>query len=165
MKYKLIILFIICICFTDAYAQATLPVINQQIIHYVDGVIGKQVNRGECWDLADEALTKSGAKFDKSTEKTLYIFGEEYNPGRENILPGDIVQFEKVTVKYQEGNRIMTESYAHHTAIVYEVLNNREIRLAHQNTSRTGKKVGISTLNLENVQKGKMFFYRPIARN
>ena len=165
MKYKLIYLFLLSICFPDANAQATLPVVNQRIIQYVKGVIGKQVNRGECWDLADEALTKSGAKFDKSSEKTLYIFGEEYDPRKEDILPGDIIQFEKIVVKYQEGNRIMTESLPHHTAIVYEVLTNREIRLAHQNTSRTGKKVGISSLNLDNVQKGKMFFYRPLAQN
>ena len=80
-------------------------------------------------------------------------------------MPGDIIQFEKVVVKYQEENRIMTESFARHTAIVYEVITNREIRLAHQNTSRTGKKVGISTLNLANVQKGKMLFYHPLSRD
>jgi predicted YcjX-like family ATPase len=165
MKYKLIYLFLLSLYFPEVFAQATLPGINQRIIQYVKGVIGKQVNSGECWDLADVALTKSGAKFDKSSEKTLYIFGEEYDPRKEDIFPGDIIQFEKIVVKYQEGNRIMTESFTHHTAIVYEVLTHREIRLAHQNTSRTGKKVGISTLNLENIQKGKMFFYRPIAQN
>jgi hypothetical protein len=165
MKFKIILIILLSISSLDASAQEKLPIINQRIIQYVQGVVGKQVGRGECWDLADEALTKSGARFDKSSEKTLYIFGEEYNPQKQIILPGDIIQFQKVVVKYQEGNMIMTESFTHHTAIVYEVNNNHQIRLAHQNTSRTGKKVGISTLNLENVQKGKMFFYRPIAPN
>jgi len=165
MKYKLIFLLFLLHAGYQGRAQSSLPVINERIIHYVEGVIGKQVNRGECWDLADEALTKSGARFDKSSEKTLYIFGEPYNPQKKEILPGDIIQFEKVVVKYQDGNMIMTESFAHHTAIVYEVISSVEIRLAHQNTSRTGKKVGISTLQLENVKKGKMFFYRPLARD
>ncbi len=165
MKFKIILIILLSISSQDAPAQEKLPIINQRIIQYVQGVVGKQVGRGECWDLADEALTKSGARFDKSSEKTLYIFGEEYNPQKQIILPGDIIQFQKVVVKYQEGNMIMTESFAHHTAIVYEVNNNHQIRLAHQNTSRTGKKVGISALNLENIQKGKMFFYRPIAPN
>lgn len=165
MKYKLIFLFIMIITGYRGNTQSALPVINQRIINYVDGVIGKQVNRGECWDLADEALTNSGARFDKSSEKTLYIFGKEYNPQKEDILPGDIIQFEKVVVKYQEGNMMMTESFAHHTAVVYEVISSDKIKLAHQNTSQTGKKVGISTLNLENVKKGKMLFYRPLAPN
>lgn len=163
MKYKLILFFILISAGYEGHAQRKLPVINQRIISYVEGVIGKQVNRGECWDLADEALTKSGARFDKSSEKTLYIFGREYNPQKDDILPGDIIQFEKVIVKYQEGNMIMTESFAHHTAIVYDVAGSGEIILAHQNTSRTGKKVGISPFRLENVKKGKMFFYRPLA--
>lgn len=165
MKYKLIFLLFLIQAGYQSPAQSSLPVINERIIHYVEKVIGKQVNRGECWDLADEALTKSGARFDKSSEKTLYIFGKQYNPQKEKILPGDIIQFEKVVVKYQEGNMIMTESFAHHTAIVYEVISSGEIKLAHQNTSRTGKKVGISALQLENVKKGKMFFYRPLARD
>lgn len=165
MKYKTIYVIILCFFFKAAYTQETLPVVNQRIIQYVKGVIGKQVGRGECWDLADEALMKSEARFDKSSEKTLYIFGVEYNPQKETIMPGDIIQFQKVIVKYQEGNKMLTESFGHHTAIVYEVMNHQQIRLAHQNTSRTGRKVGISTLDLQQVQKGRLFFYRPIARD
>ena len=42
MRYKLIGILILGFWFPDVYAQATLPVINQEIIHYVNGVIGNR---------------------------------------------------------------------------------------------------------------------------
>ncbi|MBS0000028.1 MAG: hypothetical protein KFF73_13700 [Cyclobacteriaceae bacterium] len=162
MKYRILIILLCWFLLPVVSAQNPLPLINQRIMNYLENVMGSQVGRGECWDLADEALVTAGARFDKTSEKTLYIFGREYNPRDENILPGDIIQFKKVVVKYQQGNRIMTETLAHHTAIVYEVLNSRKIKLAHQNTSRTGRKVGISGIDLDTVQKGRLYFYRPI---
>ena len=62
----------------------------------------------------------------------------------------------------EKGNTIVTENYGHHTAIVYNVMTKDHIELAHQNTSFSGKKVVVSTLRLNNVQKGKMIFYHPI---
>jgi hypothetical protein len=143
--------------------QENIPQVNKKIIEYTKSVIGTQVGRGECWDLADQALTASNARFDKTSKKTLYIFGEEYNPSKKKILPGDIIQFKNVVVKYQKGNMIMTENFGHHTAIVYEVLNEHQVKLAHQNTGFSGKKVGVSELDLEDVKKGKMTFFRPIS--
>ena len=141
---------------------AIVPEVNQDIVSYVNTVIGKKVGRGECWDLADAALTSSNAKFDKTSRKTLYVFGKEYNPKKDIILPGDIIQFENVSVKYEKGNAVVTENYGHHTAIVYSVTDEDQIELAHQNTELFGKKVGVSTLQLNHVQKGKMKFYHPI---
>ncbi|MFC2124302.1 hypothetical protein ACFLU5_05785 [Bacteroidota bacterium] len=157
----LIILFVNSTGYTQ---NADLPEINQEIVSYVKTVIGEKVGRGECWDLADAALTTNNAKFDKSSQKTLYIFGKEYNPKKDIVLPGDIIQFENVTVKYENGNTIFTESYGHHTAIVYNVLENNHIELAHQNTGFSGKKVGVSTFRFDDVQKGKMKFYHPIKK-
>ncbi len=143
-------------------AQDPLPTVNKSILDYVKSVMGKQVGRGECWDLADQALHYAHAKFDKSSEKTLYIFGRSYKPETEKIMPGDIIQFYNVEIRYQEGNMILTEKLAHHTAIVFKVENDLDITLAHQNTSYTGRKVGISKINLNNIRKGKLYFYRPI---
>jgi len=162
MKNSLFGMLILVIQFYPGSAQDQLPSVNQRIINYVDGVIGIRVGRGECWDLADEALMRSGAKFDKSSKETLYIFGRKYDHRKEPILPGDIIQFQKVIVKYQKGNTIITETMAHHTAIVYEIRENHKMNLAHQNTSRIGKKVGISEFDLNHIQKGKLYFYRPI---
>jgi len=163
MKYKISLILIFIILLYPVAAQDRIPPVNRSILEYVNTVIGEQVGRGECWDLADEALKKAHAKFDRSSEKTLYIFGRRYSPSKEKILPGDIIQFYNVVVRYQKANMIITENLTHHTAIVYAVNNDNEITLAHQNTNYTGKKVGLSKLNLEHVQKGKLYFYHPIS--
>lgn len=147
------------------FAQnAALPVINQKIIKYLDSVIGKKVDRGECWDLANQALTVSGAYFDRSTEKTIHIFGKEVDPEKDEIFPGDILQFSKVKLQYEQENAIITETMANHTALVYEVLGKGHYRLAHQNTSFSGKKVGLSQFRLQDVKSGKIQFYRPYKK-
>jgi hypothetical protein len=148
---------------TDVLSQTNLPEINHMILMYVDKVMGTTVGRGECWDLADQALAYAGAKFDKTSRKTIYIFGDRYDPDHEGIMPGDIIQFEDVSVSYREGNMIYKESYTHHTAIVFKVNKDHSLELAHQNTSFGGKKVALSTLRLEDVKKGRMYFYHPVS--
>jgi len=51
-----------------------------------------------------------------------------------------------------------------HTAIVYKVLGNGIFEIAHQNTDFSGRKVGISKLNINHIVKGKIFFYRPTKK-
>ena len=166
MKIKTITgTFILLYISTVSFSQKTdIPEVNQEIISYVKTVIGKKVGRGECWDLADAALTASNAVFDKSTEESVLIFGKEYKPKKDRILPGDIIQFENVLVKYEKGNGIYTETYGQHTAIVYSIKSQDQIELAHQNTGFSGRKVGLSLLRLNAVQRGKMKFYHPIAK-
>lgn len=142
--------------------QTEIQDVNNRVIKYVKTVIGSTVGRGECWDLADQALTFADAQFDKTSQRTIYTFGKLYNPDKEKVLPGDIIQFENVMVSYKDGNMIFTENYRHHTAIVYDVKTSGSFQLAHQNTSFGGRKVALSEFNSENVKKGKMFFYRPI---
>jgi len=50
---------------------------------------------------------------------------------------------------------------SHHTAIIYKVLGKGDYVLAHQNTDYSGKKVGISKLNLDNIRRGKYTIFRP----
>jgi hypothetical protein len=138
-------------------AQQKLPELNQKVIDYVTSVIGQQVDRGECWDLANQALTRIGAKWDRE-----YVYGKLLNPKKDEILPGDIIQFKNVNLKYRAGNMITTETMAHHTAIVYRVIGKDVFELAHQNTGFSGRTVGLSNLDLNTVQTGKMWFYRPV---
>lgn len=138
-------------------AQKDVPELNKEIIKYVKSVMGTQVDRGECWDLANEALIKYKAKWDGQ-----YKYGEKINPKKDDVYPGDIIQFENVKVTYKIGNTTYKESMAHHTAIVYKVLDNGKFELAHQNTGFSGRKVGVSKLDLSTVVKGKMSFYRPV---
>jgi hypothetical protein len=61
------------------------------VVEYVESVIGEQVDRGECWDLAYQALTRIDAKWDGK-----YKYGREINPKRREVFPGDIIQFKNV---------------------------------------------------------------------
>ncbi len=141
---------------SPALAHDDLPPLNRKVIGYVESVIGEQVDRGECWDLAYQALTRIDAKWDMQ-----YIYGREVNPEKDEIFPGDIIQFRDVKIRYREGNKIYTETMGHHTAIVYRVKGNGVFELAHQNTGFSGRRVGLSNLDLETVVSGKMWFYRP----
>lgn len=135
----------------------SIPSLNKKIINFVKTKIGKKVGKGECWDVAAEALNTSVAKWDGN-----YKFGEEVNYKTDCIYPGDIVQFEGVTIKYEIEKKKFSESMAHHTAIIYEVKGKEEFILADQNTGRSGRKVGLSPLELKNITKGKFKIYRPI---
>jgi hypothetical protein len=137
--------------------QDELPLLNRKVLEYVESVMGEQVHRGECWDLANQALLRIDAKWDGR-----YKYGEEYNPKKTAVLPGDFIQFSNVRVRYREGNTIYTETMAQHTAIVYRVLDGGVLELAHQNTSFSGRTVGVSKLDLTTVVSGKMWFYRPV---
>jgi hypothetical protein len=160
---KLIISYLILVFLPlSSISQTDIPDVNNKVISYVKTVIGSTVGRGECWDLADQALTFADAQFDKTSRSTIYTFGKLYDPDKEKILPGDIIQFENVMVKYKDGNMIFTENYKHHTAIVYDVKQNGSLELAHQNTSFGGRKVALSEFNSNNVKKGKLLFYHPI---
>lgn len=163
IRAHLIIPFLILVSIPiSVFGQSEMPDVNTRVVTYVKTVIGSTVGRGECWDLADQALTFADAQFDKSSPNTIYIFGKQYNPEKERVIPGDIIQFENVMLSYKDGNMIFTENYKHHTAIVYDVKDNGSLQLAHQNTSFGGRKVALSEFNSENVKKGKLLFYHPI---
>lgn len=142
--------------------KGSIPPLNKKIVKYITSVMGKQVDRGECWDLANAALTKTGAKFDRSSKKTIYTYGQKINPKKDEVFPGDMIQFTNVVLKYTKGNTEYTEQMGQHTAVVYQVYEPGEYQIAHQNTSFSGRKVGLSNLKLADVQKGKLEFYRPV---
>ncbi len=139
------------------YAQNPIPATNEVIVNYVESVIGKKVDRGECWDLAYQALIKAGARWDGA-----YKYGKLVDPEKEIIFPGDIIQFKNVKIKYQKDRVIYTEVMKHHTAIVYKVIRKGVYKIAHQNTSEFKKKVGISDFSLSYIVGGKVKFYRPV---
>jgi len=141
-----------------------LPPLNRSVLLYIDRVIGTKVGAGECWDLAAMALDYADAFHDRSSEKTLYIFGKVVNPETTVIYPGDIIQMKNVKLQYKKDNGLYTESMDHHTAIVYKVNGKGDFEIAHQNTSFSGRTVGKSALRLHDVKSGKLTFYRPISK-
>lgn len=143
----------------NSNAQNNIPDLNKEIIKYVKSVVGKKVDRGECWDLANQALKLINADWDKA-----YVYGDALDIKKDEIFPGDLIQFENVKTKWTEGNATYTEIMTHHTAIVYKVIDKGIYEIAHQNTQFSGRKVGISELNLNHVTEGDIFFYRPTKK-
>ena len=149
-------LFSLILVFSPLSGQDAIPPLNQKILDYVESVIGIQVDRGECWDLAYQALDRNNAKWDGQ-----FKYGRLLNPKNEQVYPGDIIQFKNVKVRYTKGQMIFTEVMEQHTAIVYKVIDKGRYEIAHQNNQFSGRKVGISEFNLNHVIKGKVYIYRP----
>ena len=154
--YRTILFLIFSLPVTQAIAQENIPELNRRIIEYVQSVIGKKVDRGECWDLAYQALNRFNAEWDGK-----FQYGKLINPKRETVLPGDIIQFKNVKIMYQITNTTYTEFMKQHTAIVYKVKRKNVFTIAHQNTEFSGRKVGLSDINLNHVVKGDVKIYRP----
>jgi hypothetical protein len=149
---------ILCLLLLASTANAQIPVANQRIVTYVASVIGTKVDRGECWDLAHDALDLVGAQWDHQ-----YVYGKEMNPEKDSIYAGDIIHFSNVIIKSVKDGITTTQSYPQHTAIIYEVIAPGAYRIAHQNNGFSGKKVGISTLILKDKKGGKLRIYRPVV--
>jgi hypothetical protein len=155
--------FFIVICFGQSLsAQTKLPEANAAIVKYVESVMGKKVDRGECWDLANQALKLVNAKWDGE-----FKYGKLLDPKKDTIFPGDIIQFKNVVIKevVVNGNETLTteQKMALHTAIVYQVNGQGDFMIVHQNTSFSGRKVGVSRLVLKYVKRGKIYIYRPVT--
>jgi signal peptidase I len=131
--------------------EAQTPSVTQKILSFCELNKGKKVGKGECWDLAKEALDGSGASWTSP-----YVFGKELKK-KDPVLPGDIIQFEKVTIEYPDGS---WKELPHHTAIVYTVIAPGKYTVAEQNAN--GKRfVTFSEIDLNYVKKGKYTVYRP----
>ncbi len=133
-----------------------MPALNKCIVEFVKKNVGKKVGRGECWDLAAEALNSCGAKWDGS-----YNFGKEINYRKECVFAGDIIQFKDVKLLYKEGDLTYSENLAHHTAVVYEVKSKGVFTIADQNNQFTGKKTGTREFNTATITEGTVKIYRP----
>jgi len=143
---------------TTANTQScdSVPAMNAHIYQFVKNNIGNKVARGECWDLAAEPLKLYQATWDK-----MYVFGRAVNYQKECVYPGDIIQFEGIEIRYSEGDRHHEEYMEHHTAVVYKVISKGVYEIAHQNTSKFGRTVGVSKLDLTTIVSGKYIIYRP----
>ncbi len=156
--FRLLLTLLICSTLLSVASDCNekLPM-NEQIITFVNSKMKKKVGTGECWDLANEALNLVNAKWDGEL-----VYGKEVNYLKDCIYPGDIVQFEKIKLKYVENKMTYEESMDHHTAIIYKVNGVGDYILAHQNTAYTGRKVGTSHLNIKDITKGTFKIYRPV---
>lgn len=154
MKIIFILFFIFSSISVIGQCDST-PKLNMQIVNLVGLKMNKKVGTGECWDLAKYVLDEVDAKWDGGL-----VYGRKLTSS-ECIYPGDIIQFEKIKIKYKKGKEIYTEAMPHHTAIIYKVVDKDEVTLIHQNTGYTGRKVGTSSLKFSTILSGKYYIYRP----
>lgn len=134
--------------------------LNDKVLAFVNKVLGTSVGRGECWDLAQQALDTNLADWTRPT-----TFGLPLNPETNEIKAGDIIQFR--TLKITEhlpggGTRWETLGAPDHTAVIYKILGKKRYTLAQQNIG--GKRSVIkSDINLAKVTGGRYWIYRPVA--
>lgn len=140
--------------------------LNQQVVAFVEKHKGEKIGRGECWDVAQQALDENGADWSRPVN-----FGRLLNPHKDQILPGDIIQFRSVKTREVITNkrngrtsyltRTSTIGAPDHTAVVYRVLGKNLYEVMHQNVS--GKRYIVKgKINLNGMKQGKVWFYRPI---
>jgi len=154
MRFGFLILTFAFLFQTSAQCDSVAQ-LNKEIVSWVSTQVNKKVGTGQCWDLAQQALNKSGAKWDG-----MYDFGSPLAKS-ECVMPGDIIQFEKVKAKRMVNGSEFREEFPHHTAIVFSVNSSDEIKLIHQNTGYNGKKVAVSDFYFSSIKSGKYTIYRP----
>lgn len=132
-----------------------LPPTNAKVVEYVNTVIDKKVGRGECWDLANEALTYANAKWEFPTK-----FGKPVDYKKEQVIAGDLIQITNVVMENRTDTSVVRWKMVEHTAIVYSTVDKTQIRVAEQNLNGV-RKVVLSNWNLNDVKSGKLQFYRP----
>lgn len=133
--------------------QGPISEIQREVVNFAADNIGKRIGRGECWDLADQALRAAGAEPPKG-----YTFGDRI-PLNE-IQPGDILQF--TSARFDEPGYWTIMGMPNHTAVVHAVGDTRAFIL-QQNFD--GKRyVTTYDLNLNNQTSGQIEAFRPIPR-
>ncbi len=152
------------------------------IVGYARQRRGSKVGDGECYTLADQALTGAGAKsardFGKVTPTADYVWGTAVKLS--DLQPGDVIQFRDYEyhrrVEEASGKwRTESQKRPHHTAIVESVDGGGAVTVLEQNAPK-GSAVGRAQLFLADATsvdggttttvrvQGSFWFYRPQAR-
>jgi len=141
-----------------AFSQCdSVNVLNEKIVSLAVQKEGKKVLRGECWDLAKYVLDENNCKWDG-----LYNYGEELSKSA-CVMPGDIILFKNVKLKYERNGQTFNEVMTHHTAIISQVNGEGDYIILHQNTGQFGRKVGRSIFRTSEMIKGSIKIYRPVS--
>jgi hypothetical protein len=143
-----------------ARQAAPPPTLGDAVLSYAERQQGRQVGDGECFALADYALSSAGAKsaaaFTEITPDGDYVWGTQVRVS--DVRPGDILQFRNfevhrhVTTFTREADGSISrseynesEEREHHTAIVEQV-HGAELAVLEQNMDPGGRVVQRNTL-------------------
>ncbi len=135
--------------------------LNQKVVVWASGQVGKQIGAGECWDLANSALLQAGAKTSSDLGPTGddddYVWGTVVDP--KDALPGDVIQYRdwemttttrtEVTFSDDSGwfdAPTSTVGHAHHTSIVTTNPGNGALTVLEQNHLGNHERVRNSTI-------------------
>ncbi|CAM5437090.1 hypothetical protein [Rhodanobacter lindaniclasticus] len=131
--------------------------INQKVVIWASGKVGRTVGKGECWDLAELALKHAGAKTSADLgpvgDDTNYVWGDSIDI--KDVVAGDVLQFRdyeestvtETTYEFSDGSSdtstgTATEEREHHTAIANgEPDAQGALRIFEQNAAPHGKVV------------------------
>lgn len=150
--------------------DGTSKQLNQKVISFARAQLGKQVGRGECSNLAIEALKAARAKttddFGVSGLGKDYIWGkliEKYEDGQ----PGDILQFRDAKLQIKVGakgsQQLRIAVIPHHTALIAANLGTGKFKVLEQNVNGV-KKVQETEMDLASKTEGKFWVYRPVKK-
>ena len=162
------------------------PAMSVRIVGYARRQSGARVGNGECFTLADRALTSAGARsasdFGTVTPDADYVWGTSV--ALSDLQPGDDIQFRgyrydrEVTVENSDGSSTTDTDFQerpHHTAIVEQVGSNGAVTVLEQNAP-DGSPVRRSQLFFTSTTihdghrtttitvQGTFWLYRPQAR-
>lgn len=142
---------VICL-FIFGFTSIQAQTVNEKIVKYCKSQMGKKVDRGECWDLIAFALNDAGAKWNNYD-----VYGKVYTLKTDKVKAGDVLEFHNTRFDNPDGSWF---TMGEHYAIVYEVKSDGEIVIIHQNHNNV-RKVQTLTIDLDNVTKGEIIYYRP----
>lgn len=121
--------------------------LNQKVLEFARAKLRQQVGTGECWDLAEEAVTQAGGESSKTLtgvkgkafESADYKWGTEVK--LDTAQPGDILQFKghEFDETMQDGSG-QSQTRGHHTAIVEKNLGNGRLIVLEQHVRPPGEK-------------------------
>jgi hypothetical protein len=127
-----------------------LPQLNEGVLNFATNNIGNRIGRGECWDLADQALRAVGAEPAQG-----YTFGHRINVN--DVIPGDILQF--TSARFDEPGYWVVMGVPNHTAVVQAVGQDR-LFILQQNFA--GKRyVTTYDINPDSMTSGTLEAFRP----
>ncbi len=136
----------------------------QKELAWAQGQLGKQIGQGECWDLAEQALSQAGAQTSTDLgpvgDDVDYVWGDLRNDAKD-IQAGDILQLRDyvvtttttTTYNYPDGSTdvdtdTQTLTRPHHTAIAKGQIDaNGALRTFEQNVDPLGRVVQNQSLS------------------
>lgn len=136
--------------------------LNQKIVIWTSGQLGKLIGAGECWDLANSALLQAGAgtssDFGPQGADADYVWGTEL-ADLKDALPGDILQYRNyvmttttnIDVTFPDGYGWTDDNEAeithpHHTSIVATNPGNGALMVYEQNDKGNHEKVKLTPI-------------------